>query len=127
MKQNGMTSAALIMGLIAIISTFSTGMGFIFGALGITFALLSRREYTMDKMALAGFILSIIGTVASLIMLVFSIIMLAKNPDLIDQTMEQFYEMYGYEDTDDLLGDSEETYDFGFDFDTTTNEGGFKL
>lgn len=127
MKQNGMATAALIMGLIAIISTFSSGMGFIFGALGITFALLSRREYTMDKMAHAGLILSIIGTIASIITLVFSIIMIYKNPDIIDQTMEQFYSMYGYENTDDLFEDPENTYGFGFDFGDTSNEGGFKL
>ena len=57
MKQNGMSTAALIMGLIAIISTFTSGMGFVFGSLGIIFALLSRREYTMDKMAQTSFLM----------------------------------------------------------------------
>lgn len=129
MKQNGMATAALVMGLIAIISTFSTGMGFIFGALGIIFALLSRRERTMEKMALAGLILSIIGTVASIVTITFSAIMLYKNPDLITETMEQFYEIYGYENTDDLFGNFGETddYNLGFDFENTPNDGGFKL
>ena len=129
MKQNGMATAALVMGLVAIISTFSTGMGFIFGALGIIFALLSRRQYTMDKMALSGLILSIIGSVASIITIIFSVIMIYKNPEIIDQTMEQIYEIYGYENTDDLFEDLDipEDYDFGFDFDNTSNEGGFKL
>jgi len=129
MKQNGMATAAFVMGLIAIISTFSTGMGFIFGALGIIFALLSRRQYTMDKMALSGLILSIIGSVASIITIIFSVIMIYKNPEIIDQTMEQIYEIYGYENTDDLFEDLDipEDYDFGFDFDNTSNEGGFKL
>jgi len=129
MKQNGMATAAFVMGLIAIISTFSTGMGFIFGALGIIFALLSRRQYTMDKMALSGLILSTIGPVASIITIIFSVIMIYKNPEIIDQTMEQIYEIYGYENTDDLFEDLDipEDYDFGFDFDNTSNEGGFKL
>lgn len=129
MKQNGMATAALVMGLVAIISTFSTGMGFIFGALGIIFALLSRRQYTMDKMALSGLILSIIGSVASIITIIFSVIMIYKNPEIIDQTMEQIYEIYGYENTDDLFEDLDipEDYGFGFDFDNTSNEGGFKL
>ena len=129
MKQNGMATAALVMGLVAIISTFSTGMGFIFGALGIIFALLSRRQYTMDKIALSGLILSIIGSVASIITIIFSVIMIYKNPEIIDQTMEQLYEIYGYENTDDLFEDLDipEDYGFGFDFDNTSNEGGFKL
>jgi hypothetical protein len=118
-----MSTAALVMGILAVVSALSSGLGFVFGSLGIIFALLSRKEYIFDKMSRTGLALSIIGTVASIVALVVSAVALYKSPDLLQDTLKQFSTMYGYESTEELMED----FGYSFDFDSISDDGGYKL
>ena len=80
-QHNGMATAALTCGIVSIIFSFFFGTGFIFAILGIMFACLSRRK-RMNKSALWGLILSIIGAVVSIAVLTFSIIAIINSDEI---------------------------------------------
>ena len=65
-KQNNMALASLIMGIIGIVTACSCYGGFIFGSLGIVFALLSKTEDHYEGNAKAGLITSIIAMVLAM-------------------------------------------------------------
>lgn len=62
-KQSNMALASLIMGIIGIVTSCCCYGGFIFGSLGILFALLSKTGERFEGYALAGVITSIIALV----------------------------------------------------------------
>lgn len=67
-RPSGMATASLVMGILSIVFTCCCCGGFIFGSLGIIFALLSRVDHTMEGRAKAGLITSIIGMVLTVIL-----------------------------------------------------------
>lgn len=60
---NHMATASLVMGILAVVTCCCYFVAFIFGGLGIIFALLSRTDEKMCGQAKAGLILSIVGFV----------------------------------------------------------------
>ncbi|MDK2967138.1 hypothetical protein [Lacrimispora sp.] len=69
-KQNNMALASLIMGIIGIVTACSCYGGFIFGSLGIVFALLSKTEDHFEGNAKAGLITSIIALVLTVVVMI---------------------------------------------------------
>ncbi|WP_097006747.1 DUF4190 domain-containing protein [Lacrimispora amygdalina] len=69
-KQNYMALASLIMGIIGIVTACSCYGGFIFGSLGIVFALLSKTEDHFEGNAKAGLITSIIALVLTVVVMI---------------------------------------------------------
>lgn len=65
-SSNSMATASLVMGILALLGCCFCG-GFLFGGLGILFALLSRTGEHMEGRARAGMILSIIALVCALL------------------------------------------------------------
>lgn len=72
---NGMATASLVMGILALVTCCCWYGGLIFGGLGILFALLSRGSGKMEGSATAGLILSI--TAIALVILVWGFLLLA--------------------------------------------------
>ena len=66
---NGMATASLIMGILAVVTSLFL-MGIIFGGLGICFALLSRGAGKMHSVAVGGLICSVIGLVIGLVIFI---------------------------------------------------------
>ena len=69
-SNNGMAIASLVMGVLSI-ALICCGFSYFFGALGILFAILSRKNGPMDPQAKVGLGLSIGGTVVGLLMILF--------------------------------------------------------
>jgi len=67
---NNMATASLVMGIIACVTCCCLG-GFLFGGLGIIYAILSHTERELRGQALAGIILSVIAMLLSLMGLIF--------------------------------------------------------
>lgn len=108
-------TAAMIMGIISLLVTCCGG-SFVFGALGITFALLSRQSHgsKLESQAKTGLILSIIGFVAGIIITIGSFAMLfsPENQEIFQQYQKFYYEF------DDAPDEYEDFNNFGeFDFD----------
>lgn len=77
---NGMSAAALVLGISSLVLTCcSGGFGFPLAALGIIFALLSRRGRHMNTQAKVGLGLSIGGIVLAVITVVLSMIILFSS------------------------------------------------
>lgn len=67
-RPSAMATASLVLGILSIVFTCCCCGGFIFGSLGIIFALLSRVDHTMEGRAKAGLITGIIGMVLTVIL-----------------------------------------------------------
>lgn len=92
---NSMAIASLVMGILSIV-LICCGFSFFFGALGILFALLSRKEAAMDPQAKIGLGLSIGGTVMSLVLI---IVVLAGNSSYYSDFIKEYQRFYNeYED-----------------------------
>lgn len=107
-RANGLAIAALITGLLAVVTICTVYGAFIFGSLSIVFALLSKgKENHMHSLAISG---TIIGTIALVItvMLFGASISLLMNDEEFQQEFDSMYEdMYGEsfeEQMDDILG-----------------------
>jgi glucan phosphoethanolaminetransferase (alkaline phosphatase superfamily) len=72
-KQSNMALASLIMGILSIVTACCCYGGFIFGGLGILFALLSNTGDRMENYAKTGLITSIIGMVLGIVFLILMI------------------------------------------------------
>lgn len=107
---NPFATAAMVMGIVSLVVTCCGG-SFIFGALGIIFAMLSRKEKKLETQAKTGLILSIIGSVAGIALIIASFVMM-QTPEYQD-IMEEYQRFYNeYEEDGDEYQDFEE-----FDFD----------
>lgn len=71
---NGMSVASMILGIVSLVLLCCGGVGIPVGALGIMFALLSRRGRHMNTQAKIGFGLSIGGICTSILVLVISFV-----------------------------------------------------
>lgn len=115
-----MVTAALVMGILSIV-LMCCGLSYVFGALGIIFALLSRKDGPMDSQAKIGLGLSIAGSVIGTVIVIFA---LASNLPYYTELLEEYRDFYydysngkysGFDDFDDFDLDD---YDFNhFDSD----------
>lgn len=141
---NGMSAAALVLGIASLVLTCcSGGFGFPVAALGIIFALLSRRGRHMNTQAKVGLGLSIGGIVLAVITVVLSMVILFSSgifstmTDMMNQYdmstesgMEDFledWEDYLYEGTfpEDIYQDRmipDDAFPYTEDYNSSTND-----
>ena len=115
---SGFSTASLVMGIISLLLV-CCGVSYVFGALGIIFAVLSRKGRRMDSQARFGLGLSIAGSVIGLIVL---IVVLVGNSAYFFNVMQQYDQYYnngGYGNGNhhyyDYYG-SDDYYDYFEDF-----------
>ncbi len=109
-QPNKMATAALVLGILAIVSICCIYGSYIFGGIAITLGLLSRgKDNKLSSKALTGTILSIIGMIISTVIIVILCIRLFASYDSVDDFIddyETYYEsLYGEEsffDTDEF-------------------------
>lgn len=89
---NSMAAASLVMGILSVV-LICCGFSFCFGALGIIFALLSRRNGPMEPQAKAGLGLSIGGTVIGIALIIFLTIGNSQYSEIL-QEYKRFYNEY---------------------------------
>lgn len=90
---NGFSTASMTAGTLSLFFLVS-GLSFPVGALGILFALLSRKGDKMDPQAKLGCILSIIDLCLGIAIFIYAAVTVYQNfPELIQQ-YQQLYEMY---------------------------------
>lgn len=119
-RPSGMSTAALVMGILSLPSICILGIGgFIFGGLGILFAVLSRDSTPMETNAKIGLGLSIAGIVLSciifLIIIGISTFQTITSPDNFRQFQIPYEnEQLPFEDFDDFkdyYNDYRDNYD----------------
>lgn len=99
-QPNGMATAALVLGILAIVSICCVYGSYIFGGIAITLGLLSRgNNKKLSSNALIGTILSIVGMVISTIIIVITCITIFSRYSSVDDFLndyESYYEsIYG--------------------------------
>lgn len=111
---SGLANAAILMGVISIVSALMMTIyfPFILGSLSILFGILSKgRAPKLLKQAKSGIICGIIGIAANTVIVVSTLIMLFNDPTILRDTAkmyDQMYEqMYG-ESSEEKFGDSME-------------------
>ncbi len=114
-RKSPFSKASLIMGILALL-TIATGVfPLFFGALGILFAILSRRKgKTLDTSALWGAVTSVIGLCIAIVMFIITLMMLPtllKDPTYREQLNSFSQSMYGTS-FDEMLEES-----YGIDLD----------
>ncbi len=95
---SGMANAAMVLGIISIVSsiTFTVYPPFILGGIAIVLALLSKgRSPKLLSKAKTGIICAIAGLVLNTIIVTASITLLFTNPDVRDQVNKTFEKQYG--------------------------------
>jgi len=91
-------TASLVCGIISLFGVFCC-FPFVFGALGIVFALLSKRgKQGITTAAKSGLICSVIGTVAaitlSIFMAVYSYTEIFSNPEALEELKDSYKKQY---------------------------------
>lgn len=118
-QPNGMATAALVLGILSIISICCIYGSYIFAGIAITLGLLSRGKNKLNTNALIGIILSIIGMVISTVVIVISTVVLLSSYDSMDDFMNDYESYYEEFYGDELPFD----YDsFDYDYDTNPQE-----
>ena len=110
---NGFSLASLILGITSIV--FICCGGFVFGALGIVFAILSRGANAMSSQAKVGLGLSIGAFVISLIAVPIMLFSYIANTHFASEFQNRFREEFdrSYNETyDDIWEDFDDEYDF---------------
>ena len=99
---NGMVTASMIMGIISVL-LICCGISYFFGALGIIFALLSRRDGPMESQAKVGLGLSLAGAVGGIILLVVTIVANFSTYQNLYQELEKYYLEDNYDEYEDFF------------------------
>lgn len=107
-KKNSFATAALVMGILSLLTLCTVIGPLVFGSLGIIFGILSRRpgQKTAAE-AVAGIVTSIIGCVISLIFVVLVFVAsfsMLTNPEYREQINQMYEDMYGYS-LDEMMED----------------------
>ena len=108
-KPNGFVNASMTCGILSIITSFVCPiyLPFVFGGLGILFALLSRKgNEPLHPNAKAGLITGILGVVLYLVILIVSCVTVFNDPNYKDQLNSVSEQLYG-ESFDDMIEDLE--------------------
>lgn len=93
---HGMAIAALVLGILSIITCCCTYLAIILGVVGIVLAVISKtKSFTgkMETMALVGMILSIVGVVIAIIVVIWSVVY-SQTPAY-QELMNQYMNMSG--------------------------------
>jgi len=88
---NGMGTAAMVLGIIAVAGFCMYGLGVVLGILALIFGVIglkkaNRGEATNRGMAIAGIVLGAVGTLVSAVFLSFVIWAIAQDPDAFDDS-----------------------------------------
>jgi hypothetical protein len=124
-QPNGMATASLVLGILAIISLCCIYGSYIFGGIGITLALLSRGKNTkLSTNALIGTILSVIGMIIATVLIVISVILVFSKYGF--ENYMEAYEAYYEEITGEEFPFDSDTFNYDedsntFDFDYDNN------
>lgn len=106
---NGMVAAALVMGILSLLLT-CCGLSYVFGALGIIFALLSRKEGSMDPQAKIGMGLSITGSVIGIMII---IVALLQDPSYYMDILKEYEQFYNEYENDGDYDNYDDYNDYG--------------
>ncbi len=95
--------AAIVCGIISIITCCTGFLSIIAGSLGILFAVLTRRTgRPMSSMSIVGICSSCIGLILGIVMIIYALVITAEqSPEYYEQIYEQIYG----DDYDDILSD----------------------
>lgn len=103
-EQNNFAIASMIVGILALLSTFCCCIpaGFILGVIGIVLVILSKRQKPFSGFAIAGLILSILALIATVLLFAYIILVftLAKDPAFgpmfneMNDLMQKYQEIY---------------------------------
>lgn len=104
---NGMVAASLVMGILSLLLT-CCGLSYVFGALGIIFALLSRKNGPMDPQAKIGIGLSIAGSVLGIVIIVVALL---QDPSYYMDALKEYQQFYNEYENDDDYYDGYDDYD----------------
>lgn len=127
-KSNGMAVAAMSLGIASIVLLCCGGGGFPVGALGIIFALLSRRDRHMNTQAKVGLGLSIGGIVLSILTVIASFVILFASGTFTDMLeMMNRYDMTTESGMEEFLEDWEDYMYEGSYSDELLPDGGTNL
>ncbi|MBQ8821808.1 MAG: hypothetical protein IJZ82_04140 [Lachnospiraceae bacterium] len=114
-KKNAFSTAALLMGILSLISLCTIIGPLVFGSLGIIFAVLAHRQnQKMGAETIIGIVTSAIGCGLSVLLLVVSLvagITMLADPTYREELNKMTEEVYGYS-FDELM---EETYGYTLD------------
>lgn len=105
-----MVTAALVMGILSVV-LMCCGLSYVFGALGIIFALLSRKDGPMDSQAKIGLGLSIAGSVIGTVIVIFAF---ASNLPYYTELWKEYQDFY-YDYSNGKYSDFDNFDDFDLD------------
>jgi len=90
-------TAALVMSIISAVLLCTGILAIPFGALGLLFALLSRKEKdSLEKIALTGAIISVISMITGAFITVYSVYTVMTDPSVLEE-VSRMYARYGME------------------------------
>lgn len=108
-KTNGMATAALVLGILAIVSICCVYGSYILGGIAITLGLLSRgKSHHLSTNAIVGITLSIVGMVISTVIIIFAVVTVFSSYGSMDNFMQQYESIY-----EEMYGDD---FPFPYDF-----------
>lgn len=111
-QKNAMSTAAAVMGIITIISTFmfTVYVPFITGSLAILFAVLSRgKKKKLDSSATAGVAAGIVGMVLNIALIGTVWYLYTNVPEIHDEANQLFEQRYGFT-IDEMIQDIIDEY-----------------
>lgn len=121
-RKNPMATAALVFGILSLVTCFIIYLSLPFGALAVIFALLSRTERPIRKKARRGLICGICGMIATVVLTVS-----AFYTVLTDSSMRSFLEYYLRVYTGDYNFDLDDTLEALFPFLNELDTPSFEL
>ncbi|MGN1148709.1 MAG: hypothetical protein ACI4TB_09820, partial [Lachnospiraceae bacterium] len=119
--KNNFYTAAMILGIISLVSLCTFFLPLILGALGILFIILGKRQNKkLNPTAITGLVTSLIGIVSGLVITIFSFasaftLLQPENRDTLNQQFEEIYGMDFDEYMERIYGEDFEDYLEQFD------------